>query len=139
LYQIAASNVHAPLEEANLPPEIHRACITNNGELTKLFTYIDKLRKRKDSWKKRDNYLCDEQMDASSKKLVRTSSFVTFRLNGHLFDTKAINEVMDILMDEYKLQVNLDQWEIGKGSTHNTSVLINVQGNDGADSSIVYA
>jgi len=139
LYQIASSNVLAPLEEANLPPEIHRACITNNGELTHNFAYIDKLRRRKDSWKKRSNFLDEDNMDNTAKKLVRSASFVTFKLNGHLFDTKAINEVMDILMDEYHLQVNLENWEVGKGPTQNTSVFINVQGDAGADSAIVYA
>jgi len=139
LYQVASSNVLAPLEEANLPPAIHRACITNNGELTQNFEYIDKLRKRKDSWAKRPNFLDVDTMDNNVKKLVRSASFVTFKLNGHLFDTKAINEVMDVLMDEYKLQVNLENWEVGRGQDQNTSVLINVQGDTEAESSIVYA
>lgn len=78
-------------------------------------------------------------MDNNVKKLVRSASFVTFKLNGHLFDTKAINEVMDVLMDEYKLQVNLENWEVGRGQDQNTSVLINVQGDTEAESSIVYA
>lgn len=108
-----------------MPKEILNACITNNGELTDKYNYICKLRGRKRSWEQRDNYL-DNDVDGPVIRLQRTASFISFKITGHLFDTKAINEIMDVLTDEYHLMVQLTNWDVGKGTQFDTSVFINV-------------
>lgn len=66
--------------QSDLPPELARACITSNGELTPNFQYIKALRR--------------QTMDAG---LSKKSPEVVIRIDGHLFDTGLINQILDLI------------------------------------------
>ena len=69
---------------------ISRAVITHKGKLTNKFKYIQKLRKANEEVQKQENLM-------KSKKLGdRIVSFQSLKIEGHLFDTNAINKILDI-------------------------------------------
>jgi alpha-aminoadipic semialdehyde synthase len=63
--------------QSDLPSEMVRACITSKGELTPNFRYIKALRR--------------QTMDAG---LSMKSPEVVIRIDGHLFDTGLINQIL---------------------------------------------
>ena len=40
----------------------------------------------------------------------------TFKFEGHLFDSLAINSILDLLIDKYNSFVTISKWNVGKGS-----------------------
>lgn len=53
---ILFSKYAEPLEQQNLPPEIERAVIANNGDLTAKFKYIGHLRRANEEMNKMEGY-----------------------------------------------------------------------------------
>jgi len=64
--------------------ELKGACITNNGELTENFKYIDQL--------KRDYFKAQVKIDRE-----QDVTSLMFELDGHLFDSGLINHVLDLI------------------------------------------
>lgn len=69
---------------------IKNAVITQNGELTQNFKYIQKLREVNESFEGRKNF---EPKRGLSKRVMSFSSLI---IEGHIFDTGAINKILDI-------------------------------------------
>lgn len=66
--------------QVDLPPELARACITSNGELTPDYRYITALiRQTKDAG------------------LSKQAPEKVIRIDGHLFDTGLINQILDLI------------------------------------------
>jgi hypothetical protein len=107
LYNTAISDLTTTVEDANLPFPIYHACITNNGAHTAKYRYIPELRNRKSSWDNKEDVEASpgHRLLKSAKKMQRTSSFTSFTLKGHLFDTKAINDIVDNIVDDHHLMV----------------------------------
>eukprot|EP01016_Furgasonia_blochmanni_P040258 TRINITY_DN5118_c0_g1_i6.p1 TRINITY_DN5118_c0_g1~~TRINITY_DN5118_c0_g1_i6.p1 ORF type:complete len:360 (-),score=86.57 TRINITY_DN5118_c0_g1_i6:234-1313(-) len=114
---IALSDVSKSLEESGLKPEIKRAVITLNGELTPDFHYLIGLRKAKEELKKNRGY-----KPRGLKPMKKVGSFCSIRLHGHLFDTLAINKFVDFLAEK-QIEFNFTEWKIGDAIQKSTVTL----------------
>jgi alpha-aminoadipic semialdehyde synthase len=88
-----------------VPPAIRGALITNHGAMAPRFTYILKLRAANES--------------ASAKRLARLrrhESYMTVRLTGHLFDSGAINRVLDAVELVPGASVDLTSVSVGRST-----------------------
>ena len=106
---IALSDTNKPFEEQGLSPEIERAVITWNGELTANFKYIEELRQANEAVTKRARH------KRTMKALERSTSFISLKIEGQLFDTKAINKVLDVL-DVEGIEFRVLDIDIGRKS-----------------------
>jgi alpha-aminoadipic semialdehyde synthase len=120
---IALSDISKPFEEQGLCPEIKRAVITWNGALTPSFRYIAELRAANESIKKLKGF---ETKEPTMKK---AQSFTTLKFKGHLFDTKGINEIFDIL-EKYQLHFRVLEINIGQSPAEMTTAFIQVFSKD---------
>jgi len=115
---IAMSDLTKPFDEQGLVGPIKRAVITSGGQLTPSFAYIARLRKANDDMKLKSMY---------SKRMPekRNLSFISLRINGHLFDTKAINQIFDYL-EEHKVNFRVLEMEIGQNNSENSSAYLQI-------------
>ena len=113
----ALSDINKPMEEQNLQKEIFEATITWNGNYTPNFHYLDALRKTTFS-------------SNNPKKLKRNNSFIEVELIGHLFDTYAINDVMELLRHENDVSFNFYPYLIGRDRNETTRAQLLINGED---------
>ena len=94
---IAKSDATAAFSEQQLPAEIRGAVICCNGKLTPNFDYIFELRKAN------DHAAALRRASKSMKSLLPAAAArvesVALELTGHLFDTGALNSLMNIIED----------------------------------------
>ena len=105
---LAMSDITRPFEQQGLVNELSRAVITWNGSLTEAYSYIKKLRLAREEMKRKPLYNVK-----GPSKLVRDISFTSIKLEGHLFDTMAINKIFDEL-EKVKVEFRVLDLEIGK-------------------------
>jgi alanine dehydrogenase len=97
--RILKSDISKPLEEQRLPKQIESAVITNKGKLTNKFTYINKLREQKKIEKLKNKNVLEPLAIRKNSSLRRDIKKIRiFKLDGHLFDKKTINKIMDYLI-----------------------------------------
>jgi alpha-aminoadipic semialdehyde synthase len=115
---IAMSDITKPFDEQGLVGPIKRAVITSGGQLTPNFAYIARLRKANDDLKLKSMY---------SKRMPekRNLSFISLKINGHLFDTKAINQIFDYL-EEHKVNFRVLEMEIGQNNSELSSAYLQI-------------
>lgn len=120
--EIAMSDINKPLKEQALQPEILNGLVTWNGDYSPNFKYLETLRNA--------NLVLNK-----TKNIKRTNSFVEIELIGHLFDTFAINEVMEILRQDHEVSFNFYPFFIGRDNTENTKaqLLITADSNEKCD------
>jgi len=90
-----------------LMPEMDRAMITWNGKLTEKFSYIWRLREANEKLKEVKSY--------SPKKMIpkEVKSFLALHLKGQLFQTQAINKIVDLVTIHPDVKFNFESWNIG--------------------------
>lgn len=105
LPEIAKSDGTLPFnEQADLPAVIKGAVITDHGSLTPNFKYINSIRSSR-----------DRADTARGFKRTRQESFTSISLFGHLFDSGAINKILDVIEESHSscrildFQVGSDQ------------------------------
>jgi alpha-aminoadipic semialdehyde synthase len=115
---IAMSDITKPFDDQDLVGPIKRAVITSGGQLTPNFAYIARLRKANDDLKLKSMY---------SKRMPekRNLSFISLKINGHLFDTKAINQIFDYL-EEHKVNFRVLEMEIGQNNSELSSAYLQI-------------
>lgn len=126
------SKFDTPWEEVkDLPAEIYNAVIAANGRLTPQYEYISRIR------------AANERMARHEESNSSTGAHQSFciQMTGHLLDTKAFNNAIDIC-EEHGLFSRVVNWDIGFNRDTNTSVTIQVIGHlepevDGAYDKIV--
>jgi alpha-aminoadipic semialdehyde synthase len=89
LPELAASDANLAYPQQDLPLPLQAACITNNGELTPPYKYIEGIRKERERLEKAFE---SEQGERSGEPAHSCSLMLT----GHLFDTGLINQVFDL-------------------------------------------
>ena len=112
------------LKSIGLLPELERAVIACQGELTPKFVYIEKLRRAEEELNHMEGY--DPKRVRSMRK---TFSFCALRLEGHLFRTKALNQFLDVL-NKKGVNFNLLDWKIGADATEESSVFLQIFGRE---------
>ena len=117
---LAMSDITKSFKEQGLVPELSKAVITWNGSLTEDYEYINTLRLAKEEMKKKHLY----NMKGPSK-LVRDISFTSIKLEGHLFDTMAINKIFDVL-EKLAVEFRVLDLEIGKRSGNRSFAYIQI-------------
>lgn len=134
LPRLIRADASLPLAQRGLGGPLERAVIAHAGQLTPLFTYIAKLRKQKE--------------ELSSKGAPDTERFrveaknqdtKNLYLEGHLFDTQAINRLFDILVDKYKLKCLIVKWNLGHGPEKETSCVVKIAHSDHVDAALAEA
>ena len=96
---ILKSDPLKPLKEQGLPPQSQTAVIANQGKLEYLYTYIHKLKEERERLKaKKEKIIPQEKLRKGSVYDVSKQKVRVFKINGHLFDKKIINSVMDFLV-----------------------------------------
>lgn len=81
------TDARTPLNESKLPKELLGACIASNGRLTTPFEYIHRMRAERERSRQRA-YLSEKERVAGS---------TCIRLEGHLFDSGLINQVLNLI------------------------------------------
>lgn len=81
------TDARAPLGQSKMPSELLGACIASNGRLTQPFEYIHRMRAERERSRQRA-YLSDKERVAGS---------TCIRLEGHLFDSGLINQVLNLI------------------------------------------
>eukprot|EP00658_Telonema_sp_P-2_P023046 TRINITY_DN1922_c0_g2_i2.p1 TRINITY_DN1922_c0_g2~~TRINITY_DN1922_c0_g2_i2.p1 ORF type:complete len:604 (-),score=184.90 TRINITY_DN1922_c0_g2_i2:138-1949(-) len=71
-----------------MPPEMHGAIITSHGELTPAYSYIAKMREEQER---------AQAQPLSSEELLSLEGSTVVQLNGHLYDTGLINQVLNLI------------------------------------------
>jgi len=99
-------DVNSELRYEDLPLELQRACIATNGKLTPHFSYIARLR---------------EIHEAKPNESQRFHRQVL--LKGHLFDSRAINEALDIIEEE-GCSFEIIRWSIGQTRSMPSTLLV---------------
>lgn len=106
-------------EKQGLMPEMERAMITWNGKLTEKFSYIWRLREANEKLKQAKSY--------SPRKTIakEIKSFHAIHLKGQLFQTQAINKIVDLVTIHPDVKFNFESWNIGpyKSKTPSSVVL----------------
>lgn len=120
---IALSDINKPLEEQGLLPEISGALVTWNGGITPNYKYITTLRN-------------SSLLSSKTKVLKKSTSFIEVELVGHLFDTYAINDILDLLNQDQQISFNFYPFIIGRNNQEvsKAQVLINGENNEKCDS-----
>ncbi|GAB9474451.1 Alpha-aminoadipic semialdehyde synthase [Globisporangium polare] len=94
---LSGTDARAPLTtQKELPKELLGACIASNGVLTPKFQYIHRMRAERER-SKNTAYIVEKEKLAGSSCL---------RLDGHLFDTGLINQVLNVI-EEHNGQFHL--------------------------------
>jgi len=119
---LAMSDIQKPFAEQGLVPELEGAVISWNGELTEKFKYIIRLRLAKEEMKKKHAF-------NSKPKMTKDMSFISFKLEGHLFDTMAINKLFDEL-EKINVEFRVLDLEIGKRNGNKTFAYIQLFSKD---------
>lgn len=107
---VLSSDPNKPLHEQGLLPPIEGAVITLNGELTPKFKYINTLRKQTETFK-------ESFADKRKVGLIKNRRFKRVKLNGHIFDRDVLKDLMDIIVEEEKLEIMVTGIKVGGGST----------------------
>jgi len=81
------TDARAPLNQSKMADELLGACIASNGRLTPPFEYIHRMRAERERSRQRA-YLSDKERVAGS---------TCIRLEGHLFDSGLINQVLNLI------------------------------------------
>lgn len=115
---IAMSDISKPFEDQQLMEPIKRAIITASGQLTPAFRYIARLRKANEEMKHKTMF---------HKKMPekKNLSFISLKLMGHLFDTKAINQIFDYL-EEHGVNFRVLELEIGQSNDELSSAYLQI-------------
>jgi len=114
---LVKSDGSVPYEEQDLIDELKSAMICTQGQLSPSFKYISEIRKINES---------KEQQTFNSQPLLKKSlSSVIFKMEGHLFDTKAINDVLD-LCERKGLHFTVQEWNVGLHCDDPSSIVIKV-------------
>jgi hypothetical protein len=129
MVDIIKSDFNALLTKQGLPIEIERAVITNKGKLTDKFTYINKLREHHEKFKGRKVEPAEIMNVLNKGKEAFDVEF-----EGHLFDTKAINNILDFLIDDEKVFASIVDWKMGFGENKPTNCRIRIIKNNKQDS-----
>lgn len=116
--KILKSDINKKLEDQNLPLEIKKAVITLNGQFTSLFSYISKLRQQRKLFEKK--HIMDFRKNFNNNKIY------LFNFEGHLFDTYAINKIMDVFIDENNVDLTVLDWKVGFGENKPTACIMSV-------------
>ena len=91
--------------------------ITCHGELTPKYNYITNLRAIREKAKQhQEDYM--KKVEGEGRKtssMKRGSRFATVLYSGHLFDTKFINTVIEILT-ELQIEFRVVDWQVGSKS-----------------------
>jgi alpha-aminoadipic semialdehyde synthase len=121
LPNIVRADPSKPILERGMDDAINRAVITHDGKLTHLFTYITKLRTQKAE-------LHAMGAPDTSRFRAETKNQDTYNmyLEGHIFDSHAINSVFDILVDKYDLKCIIVKWVLGQGPDKETSCVVKI-------------
>eukprot|EP00347_Sterkiella_histriomuscorum_P023953 403332813 len=130
--QVVNSDPNLPFEEQNdLPPEIRNAVICAHGKLTPAYEYIEELRKIRQQAKKHQEDYMNKVKEAERKtsSLRRGMRFATVVFQGHLFDTKFFNKLIDIL-EENKIDFRVVEWEVGNQSAKSSQVTLQLFAQD---------
>ena len=113
-------------KKQGLLPEMERAMISWNGKLTEKFSYIWRLREAHDKLKQIKSY--------SPKKIKEAKSFHALHLKGQLFQSQAINKIVDLVTIHSDVKFNFESWNIGPYKSNTpSSVVLQLFGNDQKD------
>ena len=128
--QVAMSDPKKSWEDQknDLPIEIYNATLTCHGKLTPKYEYIAELREINEKIKAAQ----PGTTPLSEKKksgLKRNMSLMTLTLEGHLFDTKGFNNVID-MCEQYKIQFRVINWDIGNYNDAPSKVAIQMMAKD---------
>ena len=115
------SNAKVPFPEQSLLPEIKNAVIACNNALTPAFHYIIGMREANEHLKKSKNYAPKRALNP----LKRTQSFCALTITGHLFDTLAINRILDTL-GENAIKFNMVDVKIGNSEDQESQVVLQI-------------
>lgn len=121
-------------EQKELPAELRNACIASQGKLTPNYEYIHQLRAERDR-SKQFKFLTAQQEVAGSTCLL---------LEGHLFDTGLINQVLNLIEDhdggfhlvDCNVRPNLGVEDSGESNVSNAIVQISMSGREALDAII---
>lgn len=123
---LAFADNSLPPSQQGLKPEIERAMITWNGNLTENFSYIKRLREANDRLREIKTYI--------PKKMNVIRSFHALHLKGQLFQTQAINKIVDLVQIHPDVKFNFESWNIGPyKSKIPSSVVLQLFGNEKKD------
>lgn len=100
-------------EQDDVPIELRAATITDHGKLTPDFEYIEKLRQA--------NLRADSKR--ATIKRTRNESFISVRLQGHLFDSGFINRALDLVEDS-PVSARILEFNVGKDRHTTTDCLL---------------
>ena len=125
---ILKSDFNADIDNQNLPDPIKRAVITHKGKHTPLYTYISKLRQSKEVGIEAPTH----NIQQFRKAVAGQTSYIV-KFTGHLFDTNAINEILDYLIDQEKIFASIVNWNVGFGTDKPTSCTIKLVPTDRKD------
>jgi alpha-aminoadipic semialdehyde synthase len=129
---VALSDPNLPIEEMNdVPPEIKKAIICCHGKLTPNYEYIAELRKLREQAKRhQENYMAHvKEAERKTSSLRRGYRFATIVVQGHLFDTKFFNFLIDVLESE-KIDFRVVAWEVGNTSSKLSQVTLQLFAQD---------
>ena len=90
-------------KDNDLPIEIYNAVITDYGELTGNYTYIDTLRKSNELLQAERDKAGSTATSSSSgpkKSSNRNAETIVLRIDGHLFDSGLVNQIFDLIEKE---------------------------------------
>lgn len=118
LPNVVKSGIDVPLDQQELRPEIKRAVITHDGNLTPMFDYIATLRQTREELKHKKGFHPKEVMK-------KTKSFTTLKISGHLFDTKGINEIFDAL-EKSGMKFRVIELNLGQNKDSNSYAFLQV-------------
>eukprot|EP00753_Platysulcus_tardus_P020629 PLAT8298.1.p1 GENE.PLAT8298.1~~PLAT8298.1.p1 ORF type:complete len:1034 (+),score=530.21 PLAT8298.1:39-3104(+) len=122
---IARSDPTLPFDEQDdLPVEIRNAVICSHGTLTPDYTYIAQMRAVKERERGREADVAGA-VDGSPVLMRRSSSFNTYRLVGHLFDSGAINGILDVIEDS-GCKYSIVDVSVGQNRDSPTEVLLQI-------------
>ncbi|EAS01335.1 lysine-ketoglutarate reductase saccharopine dehydrogenase enzyme, putative (macronuclear) [Tetrahymena thermophila SB210] len=120
---IAESDISLHIEESGLIDCIKRAVITHNGDLTHAYQYIRKLRDANERIEASKNF---EPKRGLSKKV---QSFSSLKIEGHIFDTGAINKILDICQ-KYEVKFNVADILVGQNEDQTSQMLLQLYANN---------
>lgn len=118
-------------EQSDLPTEIKNAIICTHGELTPDYKYIMDLRLIREQAKRHQEEYMAKVKEAEGKRssLRRGIKFDTVVFQGHLFDTKFFNKLIDKL-EECQVEFRVVEWEVGNKVDHKSQVTMQLMAKD---------
>lgn len=121
---VVESNFNKPFsEQTDLPTEIKNAVLCAHGELTPKYSYITNLRAIKEKTKQHHQDYMKQVEDEGRKtsSMKRGSRFATILFSGHLFDTKFINSVIELLT-QLNIEFRVVDWQVGNKALNTSQV-----------------